>query len=61
VDVYNSLSALVGTSGPMIGAGLATVPAPGPGNYTIRVRNLGTTSMTQSPTFVVREPALVQQ
>jgi streptogramin lyase len=60
VDVYNSIGTLVGTSGPIVGAGLATIPTPGAGNYKIRVRNLGTTSVTPTPTIVVREP-LVQQ
>jgi len=60
VDVYNSLGALVGTSGPIVGAGVATVPTPGAGDYKIRVRNLGTASVTPTPTIVVREP-LIQQ
>ena len=60
VDVYNSLGTLVGTSGPIVGAGVATVPTPGAGTYKIRVRNLGTTAVTPTPTIVVREP-LIQQ
>jgi hypothetical protein len=60
VDVYNSLGALVGTSGPIVGAGVATVPTPGAGTYKIRVRNLGTSAVTPTPAIVVREP-LIQQ
>jgi len=60
VDVYNSLGTLVGTSGPIVGAGVATIPTPAAGTYNIRVRNLGTTSVTPTPTVVVREP-LIQQ
>jgi hypothetical protein len=60
VDVYNSIGTLVGTSGPIVGAATATVPTPAAGNYTIRVRNLGTANVTPTPTVVVREP-LIQQ
>jgi hypothetical protein len=60
VDVYNAIGTLVGTSGPVIGAGVATIPTPGAGTYTIRVRNLGTSSVSPSSTTVVREP-LIQQ
>jgi len=60
IDVYNSIGTLVGTSGPIVGAATATVPTPAAGNYTIRVRNLGTANVTPSPAVVVREP-LIQQ
>jgi hypothetical protein len=60
VDVYNALGALVGTSGPIVGVGVATIPTPGAGNYKIRVRNLGTSSVSPTPTIVIREP-LIQQ
>jgi len=61
VDVYNALGALVGTSGPLVGVGLATVPTPAVGTYTVKVRNVGATPITQTPTFVVREPWLTPQ
>jgi hypothetical protein len=60
VDVYNSIGTLVGTSGPIVGAATATVPTPAAGNYTVRIRNLGTSNVTPTPTVVVREP-LIQQ
>jgi len=60
VDVYNSIGTLVGTSGPIVGAAVATVPAPTAGNYTIRVRNLGTTTVSPTSTTVVREPGIQQ-
>jgi hypothetical protein len=60
VDIYNALGVLSATSGPMVGTAVCTLPLPGAGNYTARVRNLGFTSVTSTPTFVVRDP-LVQQ
>lgn len=60
VDVYNSLGTLVGSSGPIVGAAVATVPTPAAGDYTIRVRNLSSASVTPTPTMVVREPAAIQ-
>jgi hypothetical protein len=60
VDVYNAAGTLVGTSGPVVGAGVATIPSPGAGNYKIRVRNLGTSSVSPTPTVVVREPPIIQ-
>ena len=61
VDVYNAIGTLVGTSGPVVGAGVATIPTPGAGTYTIRVRNLGTSSVSPSATTIVREPLIQQQ
>jgi len=58
VDVYNSLGTLVGTSGPLVGIATATVPTPGAGTFTVRVRNLSAVPITYTPTFVVRDPAL---
>lgn len=58
VDVYNSVGLLVGTSGPMVGLAAVTVPTPGAGNYTVRVRNLSGSSVNHTPTIVVREPLL---
>ena len=60
VDVYNAIGTLVGTSGPIIGAAVATVPTPAAGTYTIRVRNLGTAAVTPTSTTVVREPGIPQ-
>jgi len=60
VDVYNSLGTLVGTSGPIVGVGVATIPTPGAGNYKVRVRNLGPSAVSPTPTIVIREP-LIQQ
>lgn len=58
VDVYNSIGTLVGTSGPLVGVAAATVPTPGAGNFTVRVRNLSGSSVNHTPTIVVREPLL---
>lgn len=58
VDVYNTLGTLVGTSGPVVGLATATVPTPGAGTFTVRVRNLSAVPVTCTPTFVVREPAV---
>jgi streptogramin lyase len=58
VDVYNALGALVATSGPMAGAGIATVPTPPAGTYKVRVRNLSLAPIVHTPTFIVREPAI---
>jgi len=60
VDVYNSLGTLVGSSGPIVGAAVATIPTPAAGNYTVRVRNLSTLAVTPTPAMVVREPAAIQ-
>ena len=59
VDVYNAIGTLVGTSGPMAGLATVTVPAPGAGTFTVRVRNLGAVPVNVTPTFVVREPPLL--
>ena len=61
VDIYNALGVLSATSGPLAGSALVTLPLPGAGTYTARVRNLGTGTVTQAPTFILREPALPQQ
>jgi hypothetical protein len=61
VDVYNAVGTLVGTSGPLVGIAAVTVPTPGAGNFIVRVRNLSGSSVNQTPTIVVREPAVVQQ
>jgi hypothetical protein len=61
VDVYNALGVLAATSGPLVGAAAVTVPLPAAGNYTVKVRNMGTGAVTHTPTVVVREPALPQQ
>ena len=58
VDVSNALGTVVASSGPMVGAALVTVPTPGAGNFTVRVRNLGTAAVNVTPTVAVREPAL---
>ena len=58
VDVYNAAGTLVGTSGPVVGIATATVPAPGAGTFTARVRNLSPTPVICTPTLVVREPPL---
>jgi len=56
VDVYNSVGTLVGTSGPLVGVAAVTVPSPGAGNYTVRVRNMSGSSVNHTPAIVVREP-----
>jgi hypothetical protein len=58
VDVYNAAGALVGTSGPMAGIAATTLALPGAGTFTVKVRNLGLTSVNITPTLVVREPLL---
>jgi hypothetical protein len=58
-DVYNAAGVLVATSGPMAGLAAVTLPTPGAGTFTVKVRNLGASSVNITPTFVVREP-LVQ-
>jgi hypothetical protein len=60
VDIYNGLGVLSATSGPLVGSALVSLPLPPAGNYTVKVRNLGTGAVTHTPTLVVREP-LVQQ
>jgi hypothetical protein len=61
VDIYNGLGVLSATSGPLTGTALVTLPLPGAGTYTARVRNLGTGAVTQAPTIILREPGLPQQ
>jgi hypothetical protein len=58
VDVYNAAGVLVGTSGPLAGIAAVTIPTPGAGTFTVKVRNLGTSAVNVTPTFVVREPLL---
>jgi len=60
-DVYNGLGVLVATSGPMPGLATVTLPTPGAGNYTVRVRNLSGAPVNCTPTFIVREPGLPLQ
>jgi hypothetical protein len=60
VDVYNALGVLVSTSGPIVGTGITTMPAPGAGTYKVRVRNLGSAAVTATATMVVREPMIQQ-
>jgi hypothetical protein len=60
VDVYNAVGTLVGTSGPMIGAAAVTVPAPGAGNFTVRVRNLSGSSVSSTPSIIVRDTPPMQ-
>jgi hypothetical protein len=60
VDIYNGLGVLAATSGPLVGAGLVTVPMPGAGNYTVKVRNLSTGAITQTPTVFLRDSAVPQ-
>jgi hypothetical protein len=55
VDVYNSLGTLVTTSGPLLGVATVTLPSPGAGNFTVKVRNLGATPANVTPTVVTRE------
>jgi streptogramin lyase len=55
VDIYNALGTLSATSGPLVGAAVATIAAPASGNYTVRVRNIGVGSITHTPTFIVRQ------
>jgi hypothetical protein len=61
IDIYNGLGVLSATSGPLTGTAVVTLPMPGAGTYTARVRNLGTGAVTQAPTIILREPALPQQ
>ena len=58
IDVYNSIGTLMGTSGPMIGTAAVIIPSPGAGNFTVRVRNLSGTSVSHTPSIIVREPLL---
>ena len=58
VDVYNGLGVLVGSSGPLPGLATATVPAPGAGTFTVRVRNLSGGAVNITPTVLVREPLM---
>jgi hypothetical protein len=60
VDIYNALGVLAATSGPMVGTAVCTLPLPSAGSYTARVRNLGFTPATSTPTLIVRDP-IVQQ
>jgi hypothetical protein len=56
VDVFNSAGTLVGTSGPVAGLAAITIPTPGAGTFTVKVRNLSAATVNVTPTFVVREP-----
>ena len=55
VDLYNALGALVATSGPLPGIAAVTLPSPGAGSFTVRVRNLGGSAVNITPTVVVRD------
>jgi len=56
IDIYNPAGVLVTSSPTTPGVAAATVLLPAPGQYKARVRNLGFTSLTQTPTLIVREP-----
>ena len=56
VDIYNPLGLIVATSPATPGVGLATVALPAPGNYTVKVQNMGFTANTHSPMLINREP-----
>jgi hypothetical protein len=55
VDVYNAAGSLVATSGPLPGVATVTVPSPGAGNFSVKVRNLGGNAASVTPTIVVRD------
>jgi hypothetical protein len=56
VDIYNAAGTLVASSGPALGTALATLPTPGAGTLTVRIRNLSSRTITVTPTTVVRMP-----
>ena len=56
VDIINPLGLIVATSPATPGIGVATLALPAPGNYTMRVRNMGFAPVTHSPTMITREP-----
>jgi hypothetical protein len=56
VDIYNALGMLMATSPLTPGLGIATLPLPTAGAYTVRVRNMGTTPNTTTPMLITREP-----
>jgi hypothetical protein len=60
VDIYNALGVLAATSGPMVGNAVVTLPLPAAGTYTARVRNLGLSPVTNTPTLVIRDSVVPQ-
>ena len=58
VDVYNSMGLLDGIVGALPGVPTVTLPAPGAGNFTVKVRNLSGRSVNVTPTIIVREPPM---
>jgi len=57
VDIYNALGTLVASQAGA-GTAVATLALPAPGNYTVRVRNIGFSPLTHTPMFIVREPPI---
>ncbi|HXD20795.1 MAG TPA: hypothetical protein VN654_27480 [Vicinamibacterales bacterium] len=55
VDVYNALGTLLTSSGPLAGSATASVPNPGAGTFTVRVRNLSGGPVSVTPTVVARD------
>jgi hypothetical protein len=55
VEIFNALGLIVASSTPTPGFGVATVPLPAPGNYTVKVKNMGYTANTHSPMLITRE------
>jgi hypothetical protein len=58
VDIYSALGALVASSGAAPGLAAVTVPSPGAGTFTVRVRNLSGRTVNVSPFVLVREPPM---
>jgi hypothetical protein len=56
IEIYDALGMLVTRSAPTPGVALTQVALPAAGTYTCVIRNSGTTSVTQVPTLLVREP-----
>jgi hypothetical protein len=52
MEIYNPVGVLVGTSLPAVGRVMLSVPATVAGEYTIRLRNLGLTSVTTTVTLI---------
>ena len=58
VEIYDALGVLVAGSFTAPGTATSTLVLPATGSYTVRVKNYGMTSITHTPTIVVREPWL---
>jgi hypothetical protein len=56
VEIYNALGVLLAGSVSVPGSAISTLPAPVPGTYTVKVKNVGISSFNQTPTLVVRQP-----